>query len=385
MSLFKKASMQTAYLKMGVYGEAGSGKTYTASRVARGLAEYLEKQGFAKPAVMFLDTETGANWVQPFFADAGIEFYVASTRSFEDLKQAVVEAEQAQAILIADSMTHFWQEVQDAYLEEKKKRTSKKYAKLEFQDWATLKPEWGKFTSLYLNSRCHIILCGRAGNIYEYQDAAEGGRKELITSGTRMAAEKGMGYEPSILVEMTSKQVSNAKKSKTIVRTATVLKDRSTLLDGKQCDNPDFRFFLPHVKKLNLGGAHAGFDASRNSSKLFPKEERDDKRFDRDILLEELQVLLDTHGLGGTSSEAKAGRPVLLRRFFGTASKTEIEKKIPMNDLLVAFNGLHIELEGVPSRYFPAEEEVDDEIPHLNGAAPQMIERSLSQAGDEAA
>lgn len=380
MTLFKKAIMQTAYLKMGVYGEAGSGKTYTASRVARGLAEYLEKQGFAKPAVMFLDTETGANWVQPFFAEAGIEFYVASTRSFEDLKQAVVEAEQAQAILIADSMTHFWEEVREAFLTAKRKRLKSPHARLELPDWNVIKPEWGKFTSLFLNSNCHIILCGRAGNVYEFQEA-EGGKKEMITAGTRMAAEKGMGYEPSILVEMTSRQVTGAKKTKTIVRMATVLKDRSTLLDGKQCDNPDFRFFLPHVKKLNLGGAHSGFDASRSSSKLFPKEERDDTRYDRDILLEEMQVLLDSHGLGGTSNEAKIGRADLLKRFFKTASKTEIEKKIPMNDLLLAFNALHHELEGVPSRYFPAEAEteVEDEIPHLNGAMPKEIEKTAAE------
>jgi hypothetical protein len=370
MSLFKKAEMQTAYLKMGIYGEAGSGKTYTASRVARGLAEYLEKTGFARPPVMFLDTETGANWVQPFFADAKIEFFTASTRSFEDLKQAVVEAEQAQAILIADSMTHFWEEVREAFLVAKRKRLKNVHARLELPDWNIIKPEWGKFTSLFLNSNCHIILCGRAGNVYEFQEA-EGGKKEMITAGTRMAAEKGMGYEPSILVEMTSRQVTGAKKSKTIVRMATVLKDRSTLLDGKQCDNPDFKFFLPHVKKLNLGGAHSGFDASRNSSKLFPKEERDDTRHDRDILLEDLQALLDAHGLGGTSHDAKTGRHEMMKRFFKTTSKTEIEKKIPMNELLIAFNALHIELEGVPSRYFPAEpEEVVDEIPHFNGAAP---------------
>ena len=374
MSLFKKAEMQTAYLKMGIYGEAGSGKTFTASRVAKGLAEYLEKAGFAKPAVMFLDTETGASWVQPFFAAAGIEFYVASTRSFEDLKQAVIEAEAAQAILIADSMTHFWEEVREAYLEAKRKRTGKKYAKLEFQDWGVIKPEWGKFTSLFLNSNCHIILCGRAGNVYEFQESEDGGKKEMITAGTRMAAEKGMGYEPSILVEMTSKQVTGARKAKTIARTATVLKDRSTLLDGKQCDNPDFKFFLPHVKRLNLGGAHAGFDANRNSSKLFPKEERDDTRYDRDILLEELQGLLDSHGLGGSSNEAKAGRSELLKRFFKTASKTEIEKKIPMHELLLAYNALHIELEGVPSRYFPEVEEIEDEIPHLNGSAIEAVQ-----------
>jgi hypothetical protein len=368
MSLFKKAEMQTAYLKMGVYGEAGSGKTYTASQVAKGLALYLEKSGFQRPPVMFLDTETGANWVQPFFAEAGIEFLTANTRSFQDLKQAVVEAEQAQAILIADSMTHFWEEVREAFLAAKKKRTNNKHARLELPDWNVIKPEWGKFTSMFLNSNCHIILCGRAGNIYEFQDA-DNGKKEMITAGTRMAAEKGMGYEPSLLVEMTSKQVTGNRKAKTIVRTATVLKDRSTLLDGKQCDNPDFKFFLPHVKKLNLGGAHAGFDATRTSSALFPKD-RDDTRFDRDIILDEIQATMTEH-YPSTSAADKQVKQALLVRFFKTKSWTFVEKKMSVNDLRESYNALHIHLNGTPSHYFPEEpEEIDDEIPHLNGAAP---------------
>lgn len=364
MSLFKKAQMHSAYLKMGIYGEAGSGKTYTASLIARGLALHLEKSGFARPPVMFLDTETGSNWVQPFFENAGLEFLVANTRSFEDLKQAVKEAEAAQAILIADSMTHFWEEVREAYLAAKRKRTGKQYAKLEFPDWAIIKPEWGKFTSLYLNSNCHIILCGRAGNIYEFQDSEDGNKKEMITAGTRMAAEKGMGYEPSLLVEMTSKQVTGARKAKTIIRTATVLKDRSTLLDGKQCDNPDFKFFLPHIKKLNLGGAHEGVDISRTSSALFPKEERDDHRYDRDILIEEIQAVMLAHH-PSTAAPDKAAKAALLQKFFGTKSWTEVEKKMPVGELRERYNALHIHLEGAPSRYFPAVEDLDDEIPQL--------------------
>jgi len=371
MTLFKKAEMQTAYLKMNIYGEAGSGKTYTGSQIAIGLAGHIKKSKMVLPTVMFLDTEAGASWVKPIFDKAGIELLVATTRSFKDLKQAVTEAEDAGAILLADSITHLWQELMESFLQAKRKRLNKPSARLELPDWNVIKAEWGKFTSQYLNSKCHIILCGRAGQVYEFQENEETHKKEMISSGTRMAAEKGLGYEANLLVEMTSHQVVGAKKAKVIVRRATILKDRSTILDGKQFENPKFENFLPHIKKLNLGGEHAGFDDTRTSSALFPKEERDDTRHDRDILLEDLQALLDAHGLGGTSNEAKTGRAEMMKRFFKTVSKTEIEKKIPLHDLRHAFNALHIELEGVPSRYFPSEpEDIDDEIPHMNGAAP---------------
>jgi hypothetical protein len=382
MSLFKKASMQTAYLKMSLYGGAGSGKTYTSSQIAIGLAQHIEKATKTRPPVMFLDTEAGSDWVQPTFDAANVELMVAKTRAFVALKEAVVEAEDAGAILLIDSATHFWKELCNSHLERKRKDKNNPHLKLELPDWNYLKPLWEEFTTQYLNAKVHIIVCGRAGSVYEFHEG-DNGKKEMLEVGTKMAAEKNFAYEPSLLVEMFSDQIKGGgrgKIKKKVVNRALVLKDRGHTLNGKEFFEPKFADFLPHIKRLNIGGDHVGID-DRTSSKLFPKSERDDKRYDRDILLEELQVLLDTHGLGGTSSEAKVGRPVLLKRFFGTASKTEIEKKIPMNDLLVAFNALHIELEGVPSRYFPSEaEEVEDEIPHLNGKAPPVeIEKATTE------
>lgn len=372
MSLFKKAEMQTAYLKMGIYGEAGTGKSYTASLIARGLAKHIEKSGQPLPPVMFFDTETGANWVKPLFDEVGIEFLVASTRAFEDLKQAVKEAEAAQAILIADSMSHVWEEVREAYLQRKRENLGKPYAKLELPDWNTIKPEWGKFTSLYLNSACHIILCGRAGNVYEFQDKEGSNKKEMIAAGTRMAAEKGLGYEPSLLVEMTSHQIDGARKAKTISRKATVLKDRSTTLDGRQFENPDFKQFLPHILKLNLGGKHAGFDTTRNSVKIFPREEREHDRFDRDILLEEIEAVMLEHYPSRSAADVQA-KADLLKTFFGTTSWTEVSKKMPVNELRERYNALHIQLQGAPSRYFPATEDLDDEILSLNGTEKPRV------------
>jgi hypothetical protein len=49
MALFKKTENTVAFLKMGLYGEAGTGKTFTAAQVAKGLALHIEHAGFAKP------------------------------------------------------------------------------------------------------------------------------------------------------------------------------------------------------------------------------------------------------------------------------------------------------------------------------------------------
>jgi hypothetical protein len=139
MSLFKKAESTTAYLKMGIYGDCASGKSYTASLVARGLGLLIGKNG-QPPPVMFLDTETGATWVRPIIEGAGLQFLVESSSAFTDLKQAVTEAEKAKAILIVDSVTHFWEEIRESYLAAKRKRLGNPHASLALPDWNVIKP-----------------------------------------------------------------------------------------------------------------------------------------------------------------------------------------------------------------------------------------------------
>jgi hypothetical protein len=383
MSLFKPATMQTAYLKMSLYGGAGSGKTYTSSLIAIGLAKHIKEKTGTMPPVMFLDTETGSDWIQPMFDEAGIELLVARTRAFQALKEAVSEAQNVGAILLVDSASHFWKELCESFLDRKRKSKNNQNLRLELPDWNYLKPLWEQFTTLYLNAKAHIIVCGRSGSVYEFYENEDTGKKEMLEVGTKMAAEKNFAYEPSLLVEMFSDQVKG-KQAKKVVNRALVLKDRAHALNGREFKEPKFSDFLPHIQRLNIGGEHAGID-SRDSSALFPPTERDDTRYDKEILLENLQTLLERHGLSGTSKEAKLSRTDALEKHFKTSSKTEIERKIPYNELLVAYNNLHIELDGVPSRYFPAEApEVDDEIPTFNSKGEKVKPRVSVKAATNA-
>ncbi len=376
MSLFKKAEMSTAYLKMGIYGEAGSGKTYTASQTAKGLALLLEKKFGERPAVMMVDSENGSHFVAPIFEKAGIQLLVAQTRAYADLKVALQEAQAAGAILLIDSVTHFWDEMREAYLEAKRKRLKTKNARLELPDWNAIKPEWAKFTSLFLNARAHIILCGRAASVYEFQDREDGSRKDMITVGTKMAAEKGLGYEPHLLIEMTSEQLREAGKKKVVRRKATVLKDRSTRLDGQEFVNPKFENFLPHINSLNLGGTHRGFDQTRSSVCLFPQDEKDNTNRQRRIVVDEIQTLLVLH-IPGQAASDKQRRAALIKKYFH-ASWTEMEEVMPLLMLRGGYDGLHRELEGMPSRYAsnPVAEvaATGPAISGLNGLDPQETE-----------
>ena len=327
-------------------------------------------------------SEGGAPWVRSLFQSAGIEFLVSSTRSFQNLKQAVMEAEAAGAMLIVDSMTHYWEEIREAYLAAKRKRLNNPYARLELPDWNVIKPEWAKFTALFLNNRCHIILCGRGASIYESQLNEETNKKELIPAGTRMAAEKGMGYEPSLLIEMTSRQCTGPKKAKSVVRTATVLKDRSDVLDGLQFDDPNFESFLPHIEQLNLGGAHSSFDDTRSSEQLFPSDPagQDNQAIRRKIVLGDIHDLLIFH-IPSQSAAEKQRKVRLLRKCFN-AGWAEMEEVMPLDQLRTGLEALRRELEGEAAG---EEQRPSLTLGQLQNSAADLIEQEMANARTAAA
>ena len=170
MSLFQEATNQMAYAKFGFFGFQGSGKSFTAALVALGLHKFIKSE---KP-VCFIDTETGADFLKPMFDKAGVKMLVAKTQAFAQLIKAIDEAQGVSDILIIDSITHFWRELMKAH----KAKYNRKF--LRIQDFGPLKDEWKQYSDRYVNSKLHIVMCGRAANIFEdaeENDGDEGGQK----------------------------------------------------------------------------------------------------------------------------------------------------------------------------------------------------------------
>jgi hypothetical protein len=348
MSLFQPATNTQAKLKAGLMGFAGDGKTYTASTMAIGLVELMRDRNLPdgdKP-VMFIDTETGSDWVKPRFEKASIELLTAKTRAFSDLLVALDEATKNGSVLIIDSITHFWRELTETYAEKRNRKRG-----LEFQDWAYLKAEWGKFTDKFVNSNCHTILCGRAGFEYDFFQN-DNGKKELQKTGVKMKAETETGYEPSILILMEKRRDMETNE---VWREAHILKDRSTRLDGKTFKNPTFDTFRPHVDFLNLGGAQMGVDTSRDSAALVGEDGSARswkwRQEQREIALDEIGEVLGKHH-GGTSNDAKRARADLVEKHAHTRSWERI-KTFSLDELVALRNNLWIELEGTPYNFVP--------------------------------
>jgi AAA domain len=377
MGLFKPAEISTAKLKMALMGFQGSGKTYTATGVAIGLVQMMQKLGLpegSKP-IAFGDTEKGSRWVMPQVQKAGLQMVVAKTRAFSDLLTLVDEAEASASVLLVDSLTHFWTELCDTYSQKKAAQYKLQSYRLQFQDWAFLKAEWRKFTDRFVNSNVHVVICGRAGYEYNMGEDEETGKKQLEKTGIKFKAEGEMGYEPDLLVLM--ERVMDVR-TKTDQHIAHVVKDRSTLLDGKEIADPTFESFLPHINMLNLvaGKMHldVGVDTSRTSAALVPTSDtpRDRTSIQRNIVIDEINDLLLRHDASGTSAADKKKRSDLLQKHFGTVSKTAIEEAMSLFDLRAGYEGLHQELEGKASRYSQPAPVVPGEFKRLEVVTPRQ-------------
>ena len=395
MTLLKPAEVTSARLKMGLLGFQGSGKTKTAALTAIGLIQHCKslKLPYADKPAAFLDTETGSDWVIPDFKEAGIPLEVAKTRSFADLLAVMNEAEQGNSVLIVDSVTHFWKELCESYCakKEKERRLTQGTYRLQFQDWAYLKARWGEFTDRFVNSDLHIFLCGRAGYEYDYSEDDDG-KKQLEKTGVKMKAEGEMGYEPSLLVQMEQCQKLEGKVVVETWREAHVIKDRSTLIDGKtfifygqddkgtkyplqQMVATTFNAFLPHIARLNLAGKQLGVDTTRTSEHTIASEKKDWSSTRRKVVLAELEALL-YDAFPGQSAGDKQGRAALCRKHFHDEEMTwvKIEEMLALVDLQMGYDSMFREVKGKPSQYAALFEtkdapKVDDEIPDFDRPA----------------
>ena len=149
-----------------------------------------------------------------------------------------------------------------------------------------------------------------------------------------MKVEGETAYEPDLLVLMNRYQEMKGNELVKTVRTATVVKDRSTKIDGKIFENPTYNDFSPAIEVM-LGGNHIKKDnvvAEGDTQFMFrTEEEKADWKRERDGLIERLTNLLKKIYPGATGKDAQSKIEVL-DFIFGTSSETEISQMRP-NDL----------------------------------------------------
>jgi hypothetical protein len=253
------------YFKAAFEGFAGTGKTYTAAKIAIGL---YKRVGSKKPVIIF-DTEKAAKFLKSMFAAEGIEVLVRESRSLADLKETMARMrEGASDLLIIDSISHVWEDFLKSYAE-KVRRT-----RLEFQDWGVIKPTWKtEFSDPFVRDPYHIIMTGRAGYEYENEINKETGKREIYKSGVKMKVEGETAYEPDLLVLMERMQEMEGGSIKKVTRQGIVIKDRSTVIDGKVFENPGYKDFAPAIDVMLEAPEPLQTSAERDAGTLFRTEE----------------------------------------------------------------------------------------------------------------
>lgn len=319
----------TQYLKATFMGFPKSGKSYTATILAIGVRKHFKLTA----PIAYLDTEGSVGYLRAkVFEETKQEPVGKSSRNVNDAIRLIRWAEAGNAsVVVIDSVSHLWKNLCDGYLADvnamRKRKKKDALSRLPFSAWGPVKGLWNEFMDVFLTSKVHVILCGRAA--FEYDNTPdEEGQDQLKKVGVKITAEKDTGYESSILIEMERITVRDDHLAPShLIRRATILGDRFNVLDGKHFDDPTFADFLPHVALLDPAG-HAAPDVVTHPDLVRPDGtlEWQDEQRQRTILAEKITAEFDRAGLSGSlSKDAMKTKVALLEECFGTSSKTEIE------------------------------------------------------------
>ena len=336
-----KPAVKPAFLKIGFFGDTGTGKTYTASKV---MAQFAKKYCKGQH-VAFFDTEPAAGYVADMVKEiTGKELLVFNSRSFSDLLDFADLCRKENHVAIVDSITHPWRSLMADYLSAKKSRlqnANQNTVRLSLKDWGPIKDMWLKFTEKYCYDPVHWCMVGREGDKWEMVDDDEG-KQEMQKTGTKMKTETETGYEPALLINM---------KLYFDKHIAYVVKDRFDALPiGIESPaNPDIDFFMPHIEKLNIGGNAVKNEKSKpifeggHGESYITIENR------RLALLENIKddILLV---LPKVDAESKKKKVKLLRDVFDTSSWKELEtnsKKFSVEYLTTCRKSLIEKLEAI--------------------------------------
>jgi hypothetical protein len=221
--MIRKATRKMARLRLAICGPAGSGKTYSALLVAKGLGG----------RILLIDTEEGSGELYagapgiPEYDYLGLSRPYSPDRYIAALEMAAAEGYD---VAIVDSVSHAWVGtggVLDMHdLAAKAQRTENR-----FTAWREVTPEHNKLVDGLLQAPCHVIACMRSKTQYEIVD----GKPQKI--GMAPVQREGIDYEFTVVFDMNQNG-----------HVASASKDRTSIFDGK-----------PHIPTEKTGTALASW------------------------------------------------------------------------------------------------------------------------------
>ncbi len=314
------------FIKASFGGFQGAGKTRTATEFVIGAYKDLK---CSKP-VLILDNEKGSRFLIPIFEKAGIKAIVKDTRSLSDVKQAFGFLDSKEIdFLFIDSLTKIYYQ----FVKDYKAKNRKSFMSL--MDWGKLLPAWQEeFSDVFVEAEGNIVFTGRGGFEYEKEEDQkdEAGniteKGSFVKSGVKMKIAGETPYETDVNVWMQLEKELSKDGKPVQTNVAYILKDRSDTINAKVFSMPKYKHFRPVIRFIQ--GLPVGDVAEESThDNLTPGDDFDywTRKTEQKIALEKIEAVFDENGLGDARSKAdKQLKAVIIKKVFGTTSKTEIEK-----------------------------------------------------------
>jgi hypothetical protein len=243
---FRKAERSQVYLKLGITGPTGSGKTYSALRLAMGLLEGTGKR------IAFLDTEndSASLYSDKFDFDVLPVLPPFEPEHFASGVRAAVEG--GYGACVVDSASHFWKGVLD-FKDQLDRRGGNSYT-----NWKDADKKFDPVISEFLQSKIHLICCMRSKMEYILEDNGKG-KQAPKKVGLAPIMRDGVDYEFSVVLDIAMDHTAQASKDRTelfpVDKIFTITEDtgkkiRDWLLTAKpKADEPDAAN-AEHAKRL---------------------------------------------------------------------------------------------------------------------------------------
>jgi hypothetical protein len=196
----QKAQRRAAVIKMGLQGVSGSGKTYSALLLARGLVKDWSK-------VAVIDSENHSADLYSHLGDYSV-LTISAPFSPEKYIEAITFCETAgMEVIILDSISHEW-EGAGGIIDLHSNMVGNS-----FTNWSRVTPRHNAFVNKILQSPAHIIATIRSKQDYVLSE--RNGKMVPEKVGLKGVTRDGMDYELTIVFDIDQKHNALATKDRT--------------------------------------------------------------------------------------------------------------------------------------------------------------------------
>lgn len=208
--VFKSATRRQMPLKMVIYGAAGSGKTYTALRLAHllGSKVFLIDTQYGSAGLYAGEIVDGKPW--------DFQHTVLNTYTVEWYIEAIHAAERLGAnVIVIDSLSNAWDDaggILEMVERESNQRTADGRMKGTFSAWNKGGELYKKLIRAMLASPCHLIATLRTKVDY-VMETDENGRTHVRKQGTKPIQREGVDYEFDLGFSMDANNVATVTKT----------------------------------------------------------------------------------------------------------------------------------------------------------------------------